>query len=140
MSLSADPEYSRQGSGKAVTSICLECLLNSFALIEHQVPVSLLSYRKLRRSVGMFEPRLELRFFFFRRAIGKNGVPSPWRRGVTGAEQIVPIVRLVVMVAEDAGEEQVLRNDRSIRGRAGERDCVSVWPALIPSMALYTGM
>lgn len=67
-------------------------------------------------------------------------MPSPWRRGVTGGEQIVPIVRLVVMVAEDAGEEQVLRNDRCIRGRAGERDCVSVWPALIPSTALYTGM
>lgn len=38
-------EYSRQGSGTAVTSICLECFLNGFALIEHQVPVSLLSYR-----------------------------------------------------------------------------------------------
>ncbi len=58
---------------------------------------------------------------FFQESHQESGVPLPWRRCVTGAEQIVPIVRLVSMAAEDAGEEQVPRNVRSIIGWAGER-------------------
>lgn len=134
----ADPEYFRQGSGMAVTSICLECFLNGFALIEHQVPVSLLSYRNCEDLSGCLSHIWSFGFFYSRRAIGMSRVPLPWRHGVTGAEQIVPIVRLVVMVAEDAGRSRCREMTApSETGLKGER--ASVWPSLILSMALKQG-
>lgn len=60
-------------------------------------------------------------------------VPLLWRHGVTGAEQIVPIVRLVVMVAEDAGRSRC-REMTDPSETVLERERASVWPSLIPHL------